>query len=328
MHSQQQLCSKLLHCRSIQAAIRCIADVLGDSGVETPQLEARLLAEHCGGFSHEGLLLSLQACPSEDMIARAAALLDRRLSGEPLQYVLGEAWFYGRRFAVDSRVLIPRPETELAVDAILSLSDQMPRRNGHLYLLDVGTGSGALAATLAEEIGDSRVVACDISFQALQLARSNLRQCASGARVSLLRCDLGAAVAGIFGCVVANLPYIPTAEMRTLSREILAYEPHGALDGGVDGLVVIRRMVSDARQLLLAGGWLVLEVGYGQAEQVAALMTGGQGWANTRVTSDFAGIPRLVASRWNGRETNPPCASDGQCSQPIPWRHRCRPAWR
>ncbi len=294
---QPQRCSKLPLCLSIQAALRCVSDALAAAAIDSPQQEASLLMQHVTGLSHESLLCSLRATPSPDSLVEAARLLARRLDGEPLQYVLGEAWFYGRRFAVDSRVLIPRPETELLVEVAKTLSDGMPRLEGTLLLADIGTGSGALALTLAEEIPGCRVVACDASRQALEVARVNRTSLAAELRVPLVQCNLGAPFVCMFGGVLANLPYVRSADIPLLSREVRDHEPVLALDGGDDGLSPIRRLVAAAPLLLLPGGWLLLEVGFGQADEVAGLLSGNYCWKDIETVPDLAGIPRIVLGR-------------------------------
>jgi len=256
-----------------------------------------MLLQHATGLNREALLSSLRGTPTAESLARAARLLEQRLGGEPLQYVLGEAWFYGRRFAVDSRVLIPRPETELLVEVARTLSEDMPRLEGSLLLADIGTGSGALALTLAEEIPGCRVVACDASRPALEVARANRGSFSAGERVPLVQCNLGAPFARVFGGVLANLPYVRRADIPLLSKQVRDHEPVLALDGGCDGLSAIRRLVADAPRLVLPGGWLLLEVGFGQADEVAGLLSGSPCWKDVEATPDLAGIPRIVSGR-------------------------------
>jgi len=297
MHWRPQHYSKLLQCLSIQAALCCLADALEGAGVESPQREATLLLQHASGLTREALLCELQTRPAPTALRRLAPLLERRLRGEPLQYVLGEAWFYGRRFLVDPRVLIPRSDSEVLVEVGKTLCDSMPRSAGRLLLADIGTGSGALAITLAEETPQSRIVACDRSREALVVARLNRERFPSGPRVTLLQCDLCAPCGRVFGGIVANLPYVRTTDMPLLSREIREHEPATALDGGTDGLCVIRRMVEQAPAHLLPGGWLLLEVGDGQAETVMSMMRAGSRWSAIAAVPDLNGIPRVVRGR-------------------------------
>jgi len=298
MHSRPQHCSKLLQCLSIQAALCCLADALQGAGADSPQQEATLLLQHASGLTRESLLCELQTRPAQTTLRRSAYLLKRRLEGEPLQYLLGESWFYGRRFLVDRRVLIPRSDSEVLVEAGMTLTDTMPRYSGRLLLADIGTGSGALAITLAEEVPESEVVACDRSREALAVARANRERFPSGPRVALLQCDLCAPCGRVFGGIVANLPYVRSADMPQLSRHIREHEPAGALDGGSDGLCVIRRMVEQAPAHLLSGGWLLLEVGDGQAESVMSMMRMRPDWNAIAAIPDLAGIPRVVRGRF------------------------------
>ena len=297
MRLPPQHCSKLPLCLSTLAALCCLTDVLAAAAIDSPQQEASLLLQHVTGLTREALLSSLRGTPTSESLAEVDRLLQRRLAGEPLQYVLGEAWFYGRRFAVDSRVLIPRPETELLAETARSLVEDMPRFEGTLLLGDIGTGSGALALTLAEEIPGCCVVACDASRPALQVARANRGSYSAGERVTLVQCNLGAPFARVFGGVLANLPYVRTADIPLLSREVRDHEPILALDGGSDGLSTIRRLVAEAPRLLLPGGWLLLEVGFGQADEVAGLLSGSPCWKDIEAIPDLAGIPRIVKGR-------------------------------
>ncbi len=266
------------------------------------------MLQHATELTREALLCEFQARPEMAALHSAASLLERRLAGEPLQYVLGESWFYGRRFTVDRRVLIPRPETELLVETAMTLRGAMPRIDGTLFLADIGTGSGALAVTLAEGVDDCRVVGCDMSRDALAVAHVNRVRSSSGARISLLQCNLGAPCGRVFGGVLGNLPYIRTGDIPLLSREIRDHEPISALDGGPDGLHLIRRMVEEAPGLLLDGGWLLLEVGEGQAQEVMSMMAARPRWDALAAIPDLNGIPRVV----QGRLT---CSSGGKVTR-------------
>ena len=185
---------------------------------------------------------------------------------------------YGREFRVTPDVLIPRPETEHVVEAAL--------KTGSQSILDMGTGSGAIAVTLALEMG-GRVVATDISPRALAVAKENATRL--GAEVEFVGCDLATAVKGGFELVVSNPPYVPSTE--SLPREVRDFEPEVALYAGEDGLAVYRRLIPEAARLLKPGGWLIMELAYNSAEAVEALL---KGWTGVRVIPDLAGLPRVV----------------------------------
>ena len=208
--------------------------------------------------------------------------LHQRIKGEPTQYVTGRQEFYGREFRVTPDVLIPRPETEHLVEAALACGAQT--------ILDIGTGSGAIAVTLALEI-KARVTATDLSSAALRISRQNAQ--ALGARVDFVRCDLGAAFAdGSFDLVVSNPPYIAGRDRATLQAEVRDHEPALALFGGEDGLAVYRRLVPEARRLLRPCGWLMMELGDAGAVRE---MCGS--WTGVEIVNDLAGIPRVLLAR-------------------------------
>lgn len=213
------------------------------------------------------------------------AMIERRFAGEPVQYIRGRAEFYGREFRVDRRVLIPRPETELLVESVLDLAGR------NASVLDVGTGSGCIAATLSLERQDLRITASDRSMEAVVLARENAKRLE--ARVRFTLADLTAPFRVPFDVVASNPPYIPLPEYRNLQKEVLAFEPRAALLGGEDGLRVIDDLMAGARQCVVSGGALVMEVGFGQ-EQAVRSLAGARGWEVIDFRNDLAGIPRVV----------------------------------
>jgi release factor glutamine methyltransferase len=212
--------------------------------------------------------------------------LHERIQGKPTQYITGHQEFFGREFGVTPDVLIPRPETEHLVEEALK------RARGARVILDIGTGSGAIAATLALET-QARVIATDISLPALRVAASNAKRL--GARVDFVACDLGAAIADrVCDVIACNPPYVPASDAANLQREVRDYEPALALYGGQDGLAVYRRLVPEAARLLRPGGWLLMELGYAELEPVRAML--GR-WREVETVADLAGIPRVIAAR-------------------------------
>lgn len=221
-------------------------------------------------------------------------LLERRLAGEPIAYLLGEREFFGRPFDVTPAVLIPRPETELLVELALS---RMPRE-GSFEVLDVGTGSGCVAVTLAAERTAARVTAVDISAAALEIARANARALTAD-NVELMQGDCYAALDGRrFGLVVSNPPYVAAGDPH-LREGDLRHEPEIALVAGADGLALLRRLVAGAPRHLLEGGWLLLEHGFDQAQRVRDLLRD-QGFEDLFSARDLAGIERVSGGRWRG----------------------------
>ena len=208
--------------------------------------------------------------------------LHERMQGKPTQHITGVQEFYGRKFRVTPDVLIPRPETEHVVETALRLKADR--------IVDIGTGSGAIAITLALETGAS-VIGTDISPAALRVAAAN----ADGSSVQWLACDLGSALAGgAFDLVVSNPPYIAARDKSTLQREVRDYEPEVALYGGEDGLEVYRRLVPEAERLLAPGGWLVMELGHTSSEAVSAMLGA---WRNVEIRNDLAGLPRVILAQ-------------------------------
>lgn len=219
---------------------------------------------------------------------RYGRYLHERSGGKPTQYITGRQEFWGRAFEVSPAVLIPRPETELLVEQALQL-EPAPRR-----ILDLCTGSGCVAVTLALELG-AEVAAADMSAEALAVASRNAES--HGARVSFHATDLASGIDGPFDLITVNPPYIESAELTSLMREVRDHEPRLALDGGPDGLSVWRRVEPEARRLLAPGGWLLGEFGVRQAGPVAALFPAP--WRQPRILHDLAGLPRAVAVQYN-----------------------------
>lgn len=219
------------------------------------------------------------------------ALLARRYAGEPLQYIRGKTEFYSREFLVDDRVLIPRPETELLVEAAL---ERAPRDG---RVIDIGSGSGCVAITLERERPDLRVFSVDRSVEALAVASANCRRLES--RVAFAASDLLSAVNGPFDVIVSNPPYVPRGEYEVLSTEVRIHEPRIALTPGPSGLEIIERIYDEASSRLAPDGYVILEVGYGQEAAIRALIER-KGFDLDAFLPDLAGIPRVVISSRHG----------------------------
>lgn len=260
---------------------------------ERARFDSGTLLLHALGRERAWLL----AHPDEELREKdqraAGELLDRRLQGEPIQYITGEAEFYGLPFRVNRDVLIPRPETEHLVEEAIELASRFasPR------IVDVGTGSGAIAVALAHHLRDARITAIDCSLAALEVARANAGRNGVAAKVRFLAGDLLAPVAGEqFEIVVSNPPYVPESDRTSLAVEVREFEPPEALFAGGDGLAVLRRLISQAREVLVPGGWIALEIGHGQAERVRTLLADA-GYEEIGFTPDLQGIPRVAAAR-------------------------------
>jgi release factor glutamine methyltransferase len=265
-----------------------VAEALAAARRRIPAMEARILLSHVLGWNHARIASYPEAPLPPEAAARFSGLLAHRERGEPVAYLIGASEFYGRPFRVGPQVLIPRPETELLVDLALQRLRHLERPR----ILDLGTGSGVLAATLALELSAARVTAVDVSRDALDVAQSNAR--ALGAAVRFHHGDWFHAVGGreTFDLILANPPYIAAGDQH-LGEGDLRFEPSFALtDGSADGLDSIRCIVKQAPARLAAGGWLLLEHGYDQAIECRALLqaAGFRGFASWR---DLAGIERV-----------------------------------
>jgi release factor glutamine methyltransferase len=281
---------------SIRDALGGAVDALEAAGVETPRLDAELLLAGATGWERARLATEPEAGVPADAGRRFGEMVRRRLGREPVAYILGRKGFRHIELVVDRRVLIPRPETELLVELAV---EPQPRR-----VLDIGTGSGAIALAIADELPECEVVATDTSAAALEVARGNAERLGLADRVELVEGTLPPG-AGNFDLVVANLPYVAEPDWPNLEREVTEWEPREALLAGPDGLDTIRALLAadsvrylsrSARQKANGGGVLALEVGEGQAEAVSRLMReAGLGAVETR--ADLAGIPRVVYGR-------------------------------
>jgi release factor glutamine methyltransferase len=275
---------------SLLEVVRSSTEYLERHAVESARLNAEHLAAHVLGKKNRiDIYLEFDRPLGATELDPMRELLRRRAAGEPLQHLLGTVEFYGREFLCDARALVPRPETERLVELVL---ERIPL-DSPVAVLDVGTGSGVIALTIAAERPAARVVALDQSTDALALARENTAKIDVAGRVSFVRSDLLASLEeSVFDFVVANLPYVPTAEIAGLSREVRR-DPSLALDGGSDGLELVARLAREARPRLAAGGWLALEIGQGQAERVQKLLAD-TGWTGITTAPDYQQISRFV----------------------------------
>jgi release factor glutamine methyltransferase len=271
------------------------ADFFARKGIESPRLNIEHLLADALGKRRIDLYLEFDRTLSEKELGPLREKVQRRVDGEPLQYLLGSWDFFGRAFRTDERALIPRPETEILVEIALKVIRTQP--SSRKRLLDIGTGSGVLAITLALECPSLSVVGSDVSALALNLAQENAEAKGLERRIEWIESDLLQSVTGPFDFLVANLPYIPTAELPKLAAEVQR-DPPMALDGGPDGLAVIRRLVQEAPEVLTGGAFVILEVGFDQADQVADLMRG-QKFRDISVENDYQGVRRFVTA-WYG----------------------------
>ena len=280
--------------KSVAEAVRATAEMLQPHSGEAP-LEAELLVRHATGLDRAGIFAQSKdlLTPAEYHDLRRLTL--RRMQGEPLPYILGEWGFFGLTFTVNPAVLIPRPETEAVVQQALAWREARRKTDdAPVIIVDVGTGSGCIAISLAAQLPDDSVIATDVSNDALQVAGENAKRNNVLDRVHLVDSDLLSAITEPVDLIVANLPYIPDAEVPSLQPEVREYEPRIALGGGPDGLALIRRLLRQARTRLSPRGAVMLEINPPQSAalpgEARAMFPG----ADVRVVRDLAGMDRVV----------------------------------
>jgi release factor glutamine methyltransferase len=282
---------------SIAAVRRAVARRFREAGLDTPDLDARLIVGHALGFDHAGLVRESERPLGPHAQAGIDALATRRLAGEPVARIVGVKEFWGLPFEVTPAVLVPRPDTETVVETALARLDAAGARERPLCIVDLGTGSAANLVALLHELPQAFGIGTDCSVAAIETARENARRLGVAPRAAFVVCDFGAALGGAFDLVVANPPYVASAEIATLAREVRDFDPVTALDGGADGLAAYRAILADAGRLLARGAFLVMEVGAGQSDVVSTLADAA-GLTATAATPDLGGVPRVVSARY------------------------------
>ncbi len=271
--------------------LQASAGFLNKRDIENPRLNAEHLLAHVLGRSRMELYLEFERKLVESELNPLRDLLRRRGEGEPLQHLLGTVEFCEQLFKTDQRALVPRPETEELVE-LLESEIKDPKSK----ILDVGTGSGVIALSLAKKFPEALVVAIDISNDALALARENMAALGLSGRVEFVRGDLLEKISERFDLIVANLPYVSMQDRPTLSREVLR-DPEIAVFGGHAGDEIIRRLIDEAPPHLASGGLLALEIGLGQAEQLQDALRQ-KNYQDIQLKKDYAGIPRFLLARY------------------------------
>ncbi len=263
---------------------------LADAGVDTPDLDARVLMAEALQLSATEIVTEGQVPVDAASVARIEALLARRLAGEPIARILGRREFWSLSFCLSAATLVPRPDTETLVEAALDVLNATPAPR----ILDLGTGTGAILAALLSEKPDAFGVAVDLSVEAARTARDNLARLGLSRRAVVLVGDWAEAVSGGFDLVVSNPPYIPSRDIATLQHEVRAHDPQAALDGGPDGLEAYRRILAALPGLLAPQGHGVLELGIGQEADVAALARAGGLEVLGPARRDLGGVARAL----------------------------------
>ncbi len=271
--------------------LRLLAEAFTRAGIDDATIDARLLLCAAAGFDHSALIRDPDLPIEEKAAELALAMARRRLAREPVSRILGERSFWSFDLLVTPAVLDPRPDTETVVDGALEVLAE--RQGEALSILDLGTGSGALLCALLDVFPQAQGLGVDISKEACAVARENLSRCDLAPRGQVRQGSWEAGLPGLYDLVVSNPPYIESDALAGLDPEVRLYDPMLALDGGPDGLTAYRDICTLLPALVAPGGFVIFEVGQGQAEAVAALMTG-QGFENVRAKRDLAGVERAV----------------------------------
>jgi len=286
---------------TVAGLLRWANDYLIRHNVPSPHIDAEYMLAHVLGCRRKDLLIYPDRVLTEPEREQFNACIERRGRREPLQYITGEVEFRGLLFKVNKDVLIPRPETELLVDEVVNSVSKKG-----VTVLDLCTGSGCIAVSIAKELAESRVYAVDISEGAIAVAEENAGRHGVGERITFLAGDLFGAIdalnlKGKIDVIVSNPPYVSKNEMEELQPEIKDYEPASALYGGGDGLDFYRRIIRESPFYLVPGGYVVMEMGYGQAGRIKDLFEKEKGFIDIEIKKDLAGIERTIKALYSTR---------------------------
>lgn len=278
----------------LKQSIDSAYDFFLKSDVPSPRLNAELLMMFVLSCDRAHLYAHPERLLTAEEESRYNDVIRERARGCPTQYITGHQEFWGLDLLVSPAVLIPRPETEHVVETVLALVQQRNHQE-KLRLVDVGTGTGCIALALASELSWADIHACDISEEALEMARINAARLRLNHQVRFCRSDLLSLYVGEqFDFVVSNPPYVGESEADKVQRQVREFEPKIAVFSGVEGMEIYKRLIPQARAVLNPGGWLVMEIGYSTEEKVKALLTD---WVEIQTTTDLQGIPRVIAAR-------------------------------
>jgi release factor glutamine methyltransferase len=272
---------------SIREAVRLLATEFRDAGINTPELDARILACTACNISHADYILRSDTPISSVQQRQIDAMRQRRLAGEPVSRIVGKREFWGHEFIIDRHTLDPRPDTETIIEAVLAYV----KAESKLEILDLGTGSGAILLSLLLELPNARGIGVDRSIKALMTASLNAHRLGCAKRSNFVCSDWLTAINMTCDIVVANPPYIPEKEIRALAREVREHDPVISLDGGPDGLYAYRQIM---RSLPATGERVFFELGHNQLEALAAMLEQA-GATDLKTTHDLAGIPRCIS---------------------------------
>jgi len=283
--------------KTVDAARRVLAARFNSGGIDSAELDARLLVGAVLGLDLTGLIMAAQRQLTAEESTRLEDFARRRLQAEPVARILGHKEFWGLPLNLSAATLVPRPDTETVVEMALELLRADGALNRPLRIADLGTGSGAILLALLSELPNAQGFGTDISTAALQTAAANAAKNGLSDRATFIACDYAAGLSGPFDLIVSNPPYIRSANIGGLAPDVREYDPRAALDGGADGLDAYRALIPQAAGLLAPGAALVVEAGEGQSGQIGALMAAAGLAAADAPKADLADIPRAVAGR-------------------------------
>ena len=285
---------------TVRGATRWAEERFRHRDLPSPRLDAEVLLAAALGVDRPALLRDAERRLTENEMKDFTGRVERRVTGEPVAYIRGRKEFWSLEFDVDPGVLIPRPDTETLVEACLDVakdfSSPAPR------ILEIGTGSGAVGVALATELPACRLVATDISAEALRTARANARRNGAAGRIAFLRCNLLEPFSSLFDMIVSNPPYLSEREYRNLPEGVRRFEPKEALLAGPGGTEVQEAIIAGALRQLRHSGWVLLEIGFGQQESIRSALEGAGGFDAIRFWKDLAGVVRVAGARRRIRE--------------------------
>jgi len=281
--------------------LKVTTDHFKKKGIESARLDAEVLLAHTLGCKRLDLYVHFDRAVPPEKLSAFREVVRQRSAGRPVKYILGRSEFMSLELAVSEAVLIPRPETETVVEAAVEKLQAMTDRPEPL-VMDLGTGSGCIAVSIAVEIRNARLIATDLSPEALAVAKANAERHGVAGRIQLLQGDFldavaGSGMEGLVDLIVSNPPYVSEAELPTLAPEVRLYEPKAALVAGPDGLAAYQKIVPAALGFLRAGGWLVLELGRGQLDAVRAVAEAAGGYEAIASVKDYLKIDRAFLAR-------------------------------
>jgi release factor glutamine methyltransferase len=283
--------------QTVESARRMLTARFKSAPIDSAELDARILVGAVLGLDLTGIIAAANRRLTSDEATRLEDFARRRLAGEPVARILRSREFWGLPLTLSAATLVPRPDTETAVELALEMLHAAPRPDRRRRIADIGTGSGAILLALLSELPDAYGVGTDISWHALQTAHSNAVDLGLAGRAGFVACDYAAALSGPFDLIVSNPPYIRSADISGLATEVRDHDPRAALDGGADGLDAYRALIPQAARLLAPEGALVVEAGQGQSGDIEGLMTATGLMLPMPPKADLAGIRRAVAGR-------------------------------